>query len=70
MRRNAVKSSVIASLGYDRETNVLEVEFHTGRVYQYFLIPPTVYEALKRAESIGAYFNRHIRDRYRCVEVT
>jgi len=70
MRRQRVKSSVIAALEYDSETNVLEVEFRTGRLYRYFLIPPKVYEALLHAQSIGEYFNREIRDRYRCVEVT
>ncbi len=64
MRRTRVASSVIAALGYDGRQNLLEVEFHSGRVYQYFLVPNASYEALRTARSIGEYFNRKIRARY------
>jgi hypothetical protein len=60
---------VISRLGYDGGKNLLEVEFRTGRIYQYFLVPNAAYQALRRAESIGEYFNREIRTRYPCREV-
>lgn len=53
MERSRVESSVIASIGYDAATSVLEVEFHNGGVYRYFLVPPSVYRALAGAASIG-----------------
>jgi hypothetical protein len=68
--RTPVTSSVIAGVTYDPRTNTLEVEFHTGRVYQYFDVPPTEYDALRQADSVGRYFNRAIRNRYRSREVT
>jgi len=64
MRRIPVRSSVIATVGYDTETAVLEVEFRSGDVYRYFAVPPSVHKALIEAESPGAYFNKHISDRY------
>lgn len=64
MRRRRVESSVIRSVGYERETAMLEVEFDSDRVYRYFAVPNTVYEGLMGAESVGAYFNRFVRDRY------
>ena len=70
MRRAHIESSVISSLGYDRRRNLLEVEFRTGRVYHYFMVPASMYETLRAANSIGAYFNREIRTRYPCREVT
>ncbi|HYS53613.1 MAG TPA: KTSC domain-containing protein [Thermoanaerobaculia bacterium] len=70
MHRTPVESSVIAALGYDGRRNLLEVEFRTGRVYQYFLVPNSEYEVLRSAESIGVYFNREIRTRYPCREIT
>ena len=70
MERQPVKSSVIAALGYDRQTQMLEVEFTTGRVYEYFAVPATVFEGFLKAESIGRYFNAHVRDHYRVKEVT
>ncbi len=64
MRRTRVVSSVIAALGYDSRRNSLDVEFCNGRIYRYFMVPPSAYETLRSAESIGAYFNREIRTRY------
>ena len=70
MQRTPVTSSLIRSIGYDPAVNILEVELLSGRVYQYFMVPPAAYGALLAAESVGAYFNREVRRRYRCVEVS
>jgi hypothetical protein len=70
MRRVKVKSSAINSIGYSADTNVLEVEFVTGRVFQYFFVPAAQHEAFVSAESIGAHFNANIRDRYPFRELT
>ncbi|HEY4225091.1 MAG TPA: KTSC domain-containing protein [Pseudolysinimonas sp.] len=64
MRRTPVRSSVIASVGYDADTAVLEVEFRSGDLYRYFAVPPSVHRALLEADSPGAYFNRNISDKY------
>ena len=69
MHRTPVASSVIARLGYDQDTETLEVEFHTGRIYRYVGVPPSVYEALLNAESLGRYFNERIRDHYEFREI-
>jgi lysyl-tRNA synthetase class 2 len=70
MERKPVASSVIASLGYDDAERILEVEFHSGRVYQYFLVPRALYENLLRAESIGSFFNHEVRPHFDAVEVS
>ncbi|MCT9819509.1 KTSC domain-containing protein [Microbacterium sp. W1N] len=64
MRRHPLTSSVVRSVGYDAETAVLEIEFTSGDVYRYYAVPPSAHRALTEAESPGAYFNRHISDRY------
>ncbi|WP_121056627.1 KTSC domain-containing protein [Microbacterium telephonicum] len=64
MRRHPVTSSVLRSVGYDAATALLEIEFTSGDVYRYFAVPPSVHRALMDADSPGAYFNRHISDRY------
>lgn len=64
MRRVGVESSVIRSVGYERETATMEVEFHSEKVYRYFAVPHAVYEGLLSAESVGAFFNQRVRDRY------
>ena len=70
MHRHAVNSSVIRTLTYDEEHNILEVEFRTGRVYQYSAVSPVEYDELLRANSIGEFFNREIRPAHPYVEVT
>jgi hypothetical protein len=69
MNRRPITSSVIAELGYDRQTSIMDLKFTTGRVYRYFMIPASVFEAFLQSESIGRYFNKEIRDRYPNHEV-
>ena len=64
MRRVSVESSAIASVGYDRATSVLEIEFLDGDVYQYFAVPRRVHQELLAADSMGRYFQTQIRERY------
>jgi hypothetical protein len=67
--RERVKSSVIAAVTYDEPQHVLQVEFHTGRIYDYLAVPRRVYQAMLDAESVGQYFNQVIRTNYRSVLV-
>jgi len=57
------------SVGYDVESRILEIEFESGKVYQYLGVLGSKYEGLIAAESKGAYFNREIRDYYPFVQV-
>lgn len=61
MDRDPVSSSLLASVGYDPDDQVLEVELQDGKVYQYSDIPEETYRELLTAGSLGRYFNRHIR---------
>ncbi|MDP2711979.1 MAG: KTSC domain-containing protein [Solirubrobacteraceae bacterium] len=70
MKRIAVSSSTLARAGYDDAGRILELEFTSGALYRYFDVPREVYDALLRADSLGRYFNREIRDRYRYVRLS
>lgn len=61
MNRIAVESSNLAEVGYDPDTNILEVAFKHGGVYRYFNVPSGVYTALMAAPSKGRYFDIHIK---------
>ena len=61
MNRQSVESSNLASVGYDAENEILEIEFNHGGVYQYFDVPENVYEELMSASSHGQYFDRNIK---------
>ena len=69
MNRTPVSSSNIASIGYDSDSQTLEVEFHSGGVYQYFDVPQHVYDAFISADSPGSYFAAHIKGKYRFSKV-
>lgn len=61
MERQTISSSNLASIGYDAENEILEIEFNHGGVYQYFDVPENVYEELMSARSHGQYFDRNIK---------
>lgn len=62
MDRNQVSSSLLTSVGYDSDKELLEVELQDGNVYQYRGVPEETYQGLLNADSIGRYFNHHIRE--------
>lgn len=61
MNREPVSSSNIRAIGYDPNTQVLEVEFTNGSVYQYANVPNELHEALMSAGSHGSFFGTEIR---------
>lgn len=65
MRRKKVDSTTLRSVGYERRSEVLELEFSSGALYQYFEVPEEEHQGLLSAESKGRYFSLHIRDQYR-----
>lgn len=59
-----VESATLATVGYDKAQELLQLEFGSRAVYLYFGVPLAVYEALLGAPSKGRYFNGTIRGRY------
>lgn len=64
MRRTRVSSSAISSVGYDERKSVLEVEFRSGAVYDYFDVPARVWKDLQAADSKGQFISQRVRDQY------
>ena len=58
-----VESSLLSSVEYSSD-QTLELKFRSGVSYRYFTVPATVVEGFIAAESKGAYFNRHVRNRF------
>ncbi|MGY4225017.1 hypothetical protein ACVMIH_002378 [Bradyrhizobium sp. USDA 4503] len=69
MRRDPVTSSNVAEVGYDPNSRILEVQFKTGAVYQYFDVPQQLYDELWRASSIGGFINSNLKGHYRYARV-
>lgn len=69
MNRQPVTSSNIASIGYDVDSQTLEIEFLNGGVYQYFDVPQHVHDELMNAGSHGQYLAQNIKGAYRYSKV-
>lgn len=74
MKRTEVKSSQITSVGHDKATNTLEIEFrHDGSVYQYTNVSAAMHTMLMTADSVGSWFAKNIKKfpaRYPFTKVT
>jgi hypothetical protein len=70
MNRQAVQSSNLASVGYDSHAAILEIEFNSGSVYQYYGVPTAIHEGLMSADSHGRFFHAYIRDVYQYQRVS
>ena len=70
MKHQPFQSRAVASAGYDAATRRLEVWFTSGRRYEFFDVPPSVYEWFVRAKSKGTFVTRLINDKYRYREIT
>ncbi len=64
MERIPVSSRNLCSVGYDPDSQILEIEFSHGGVYQYPGVPQAEYEGLMNAGSKGQYFHSNIKNRY------
>lgn len=65
MNRIAVSSSNVVSVGYDQETQTLEVEYQRSGLYQYYDVPEHLFSALMEAASVGAFLNANIKHAFR-----
>lgn len=64
MERYNVASSNIRSVGYDPQTQTLEVEFMNGTIYQYYGVPEQIYDQMMGEQSKGRFLNTYIRNQY------
>jgi hypothetical protein len=69
MERRVVRSKNLAAVGYDRDSDTLEIEFQNGHWYRYPDVPRIIFEELFRAPSPGRYFTSRIKDRYRLSQL-
>lgn len=55
-------SSALTAVAFSPESNILEVEFRNGLIYEYLGVTCTLYEQLLTASSKGAFLGRFIRN--------
>ena len=65
-----VKSTAVRRLGYDEDSQTVQVETMDGRVYQYFRVPKHEYDRLRNAPSIGHHYGGEFKRKFpACVKV-
>ncbi|MBZ5620408.1 MAG: KTSC domain-containing protein [Acidobacteriia bacterium] len=69
MPRIDLNSTALEAATYQDELALLELEFRSGEIYQYDGVPAQTYQALLMAESKGAYFHSHIRNRFAYAKI-
>jgi hypothetical protein len=60
----AIESSNLAAADYNPFGAVLTIQFHSGGTYEYYEVPPQVFDGLTAAESPGRFHHLHIKHRY------
>ena len=60
--RVALDSTALTGVSYSPDSNILEVEFRNGLVYEYLGVSRSLYEQLLTASSKGAFLGRFIRN--------
>lgn len=62
-------SSQVKAIRYFDDTKTLEVDFVTGKTYQYYEVPETIYEAALAAASIGKFINANVKSIFQYKQI-
>ena len=60
MQLVTVNSSMLYAVGYDEQSQTLDVVFNTGGIYRYTGVPAHVYAELLQAPSKGRYMQDQV----------
>jgi hypothetical protein len=64
-----VSSSMAASIAYDSNEEILQVEFNNGAVYQYLGVDEETWEDFYSSDSVGSFFNQEIKGKFDCERI-
>jgi len=63
-------SSCFSEIGYDSDYDILVVQFRdSGSVYKYLDFPIDEWGKFTSADSLGRWFNKHIKNKYECERI-
>ncbi len=54
-------SEAIKSFGYDPNTQVLRIHWHSGGKSDHFKVTPKMFAQMKEADSKGGFYHSHLR---------
>jgi hypothetical protein len=64
MDRTDVDSKMFKSVGYNADTQTMELEFTNGNVYRYTKVKQNDWDNFRKAESKGRHFAMYIRGHF------
>jgi hypothetical protein len=70
MHRFPIPSKEITQVGYQEDSETLEIQFVKGGVYQFFNVPSTVFNEFMSAPSKEGYYHSKIGERFPCARVS
>ncbi|MEL7659023.1 MAG: KTSC domain-containing protein, partial [Bacillota bacterium] len=63
-------SSCFSEIGYDSDYNILVVQFRdSGSVYMYLDFSIDEWDKFTSADSLGRWYNKHIKNKYECERI-
>jgi hypothetical protein len=65
MLRQSVHSENIVSVGYDRPTRVVEIEFSDGVIFRYTPVPVYVFRELLDSDSKSSFIETVLKPRFK-----
>jgi hypothetical protein len=69
MNRFPIPSAEITQVGYQEDSETLEIQFVKGGVYQFFNVPSTVFNEFMSSPSKEGYYHSKIGERFPCSRV-
>jgi hypothetical protein len=69
MQRFPIPSTEFTKVGYQEDLETLEIQFVKGGVYQFFNVPPTVFNEFMSASSKEGYYHSKIGERFPCSRI-
>ncbi len=64
-----VASTMASAIGYDSESEVLQIEFNSGAVYQYSDMDEDTWDDLNSSNAVGRYYNQYIKGKYQSQRI-
>lgn len=59
------ESSTINGFGYESDSQILTVEFRNGGRYNYYDVPPHIFEQMTSAASRGQFLAQNVKGAFR-----
>ncbi len=69
MHRIPVSSVDITQIGYQEDSETLEIQFSRGEVCQYYTVPSGVYVEVMKSPAKEEYYHARIGERFPCSRI-